>query len=84
MSASFGAIRNTQEFTLDWCLLAFLSGAILDTHHFLRGPGHEQRTTKDFVRNFQQILQNEPNFTHFSPENEDSAKKRTQIFNPNV
>ena len=45
---------------------------------------YPEEPTKDFVRNFQQILQNEPNFPHFSPENEDSAKKRTQIFNPNV
>jgi hypothetical protein len=35
-------------------------------------------STKKFVRNFQQILQNEPNFTHFSPKNEDHNEKRTQ------
>ena len=39
-------------------------------------------STKDFVRNFQQILQNEPNFPLFSPKNEDLNEKRTQT-NPN-
>jgi hypothetical protein len=34
--------------------------------------------TKEFVRNFQQIIQNEPNFPCFSPKNEDLTKKQTQ------
>jgi hypothetical protein len=39
-------------------------------------------STNKFVRNFQQIMQNEPKFPHFSPKNNDSRKKRTQT-NPN-
>jgi hypothetical protein len=45
--------------------------ANLNTHH-------EKDSTNKFVRNFQQIMQNEPNFHHFSPKNNDSTKKRTQ------
>ena len=40
-------------------------------------------STNKFVRNFQQIMQNEPNFPRFSPENDDFTKKRTQ-FEPNT
>jgi len=41
-------IRNTPEFTPDFSLLAFLSGEI--------------QSTKYFVRNYQRIMQNKPNF----------------------
>jgi hypothetical protein len=35
-------------------------------------------TAKEFVRNFQQIMQNKPNFPRFSPKNDDLTKKQTQ------
>jgi len=41
------AIRNTPEFTPDFILLAFLSGEI--------------QSTKEYVRNYQRIMQNKPN-----------------------
>ena len=35
-------------------------------------------TPVENVRQIDLFMQNEPNFPHFSPENEDSTKKRTQ------
>jgi hypothetical protein len=43
---------------------------------------HPKDSTKEFVRNYQQIMQNKPNFSRFSPKNNDSRKKQTQT-NPN-
>jgi len=42
-------IRNTPEFTPDFSLLAFLSGEI--------------QSTKNYVRNYQEITRNKPNFS---------------------
>jgi hypothetical protein len=41
-----------------------------------------KESTKEFVRNFQQILRNKPKFPCFSPKNGDSTKKQIQT-NPN-
>ncbi|MHC4242261.1 MAG: hypothetical protein ACYSU4_07660, partial [Planctomycetota bacterium] len=37
-----------------------------------------QISTNSYVRNYKQIMQNKPNFPHFSPENGDFVKKQTQ------
>ena len=46
------------------------------------GLGYEIHSTKEYVRNYKQIMQNKPNFPHFSTKNKDYAKKQTQ-FKPN-
>ncbi len=50
-------ILNTQEFTPDVSSLAFLSGASQFTLH-----ENEIQSTKEYVRNYQRIMQNKPNF----------------------
>ncbi len=35
-----------------------------------------QISTKEYVRNYKQIMQNKPNFPHFSPKNDDFTKNK--------
>ena len=75
----FEIMQNTLEFTPDVSSLAFLSGDIRISSLCA------YKAFSTFVERTLQIhlfMQNEPNFRHFSPENDDYAKKRTQ-FKPN-
>ena len=61
------------EFTLDCCSLAFLSGDIrISSLCYIN-------STNSYVRIYKQIMQNKPNFLHFSLENEGYAKKQSQF-----
>jgi hypothetical protein len=42
----------------------------------------KRKSTNYYVRIYQKKMQNKPNFPHFSPENDDYAKKQSQ-FKPN-
>ncbi len=49
---------------------------ILMTNYQRLFPDHYQISTKDYVRIYKQIMQNKPNFPHFSTKNDDFTKNK--------